>query len=231
MEKLIKQFYPEAEEGRKLTKTCMDRLQNEHGFEKEKTILGTSVCSDEIVRSATNFRDYLGVKNPFQLGGLAGFPFSGLTGFGAFASHIPDKGYAIIQFGPHIGFSKSDGIGRVNRIGRDAESSCCGALQATVQAFSSNQSEKNDPELDYQQWKIGEELGTEKSDITKNNNPLIKATDVMYGRIQSRIHRLLEKSSDNFKNTTVALVGGIIINTDFDLPDWFELREFTVHTF
>lgn len=231
MEKLIKKFYPKAEDGKELTENCMQRLLNEYNFDAAKTILGTSVCSDEIVRTATNFRDYLGIKNPFQLGGLGGFPFTGLTGFGAFASHIPDKGFAIIQYGPHIGFSKKDGIGEVTRQGRSLETTCCGALRTLVNSFSEEQHNGRDRELDYQQWKLEEELRPENTEITEYEEPLVAATNVMFNKINARVQQLLKETSVHFEDCTVALVGGIIINTDFELPDWFELREFSVHSF
>ncbi|MEX0904619.1 MAG: hypothetical protein WD604_11040 [Balneolaceae bacterium] len=231
MEKLIKSFYPEAEDGNILTERCMKQLLNEYGFDKEKTILGTSVCSDEIVRTATNFRDWLGIKNPFQLGGLGGFPFTGVTGFSAFASHIPDKGFAIIQYGPHIGFSKKDEIGLVTRPGQSLESTCCGALRALVNSFSGTKADGRDRELDYQQWKLEEELRSDSEIIKSHAEPLVAATNLMYNQINTRVKKLLQETSGNFENCTVALVGGIIINTDFELPDWFELREFSVHSF
>ena len=231
MEKLIKRFYPEAEDGTVLTEKCMQRLLNEYNFDSERTILGTSVCSDEIVRTATNFRDHLGVKNPFQLGGLGGYPFTGLTGFGAFASHIPDKGFAIIQYGPHIGFSKKDGIGEVTRRGRSLETTCCGALRTLVNSFSDNPGNGRDRDLDYQQWKLEEELRQENAGITEHEEPLVAATNMMFNKINSRVQQLLKETTVQFEGCTVALVGGIIINTDFELPDWFELREFSVHSF
>jgi len=34
---------------------------------------------------------------PFKMGGLDGFPLTGLTGMGAFASHVPDEGALFIS--------------------------------------------------------------------------------------------------------------------------------------
>lgn len=55
------------------------------------------------------------------MGGLSGFPFC------AFASHIPEKGTALIVFGPHIGVDENGIIGQVNRRGHSYSSSCCGS--------------------------------------------------------------------------------------------------------
>lgn len=209
----------------------MNALLNEHGFDSDKTILATSVCSDEVVHSDTFFYEYLPVKFPFRMGGLAGFPFSGLTGFGAFASHIPDNGFAIIHYGPHIGFSKYEQIGKVVRHGQAAESTCCGALQAFLNSLEDKTASTQDRELDYQQLKLVEKLTSRAGEINSHSEPLVAATDKMFDEIDGRIKQLLKESSDNFKGVKVALVGGIVINTDVKLPDWFELREFSVHSF
>lgn len=231
MEKIIKQFYPNAESGREVTKSCIEKLFNEYGFDPKKTILGTSVCSDEIVRSSTNFRDYLDHQNPFSLGGLGGFPFTGATGFGAFAAHIPDNGFAIIEYGPHIGVSKQGTVGNVQRMGQNLETTCCGALKACVSDIFDDKAGSRDSVLDYQQWMLEDQLIQESNKIKEHEEPLVEATEVMFNKIDKRIKRLLKATENSFKNTTVALVGGIIINTDFELPDWFDLREFSVKTY
>lgn len=227
----IKSFYPKAEKGDEYTSRTIKKLKDDHGFDIDKTILATSVCSDEIIRSATNFRDYVSLNSPFQLGGLAGFPFTGLTGFAAFASHVPDDGCAIFLYGPHIGISGSNELGKVIRTGQLLESTCCGALMGAVKSFESENESGPDPEFDYQQWKLTEQLKSEKEKILNSDNALISATDVMFGRISHRIKKILEKSEHLFDGNKVALMGGIIINTDFGQPDWFDERELEVFEF
>jgi hypothetical protein len=231
MEEVIKKIYPGSKEGWTMTRSCINDLQKNHGFDLENTILGTSVCSDEIVRTATNFRDYLGNESPFSLGGLGGFPFTGITGFIAFSGHIPDNGFAIIEYGPHIGVSKNGTVGSVRRIGQALETTCCGALKVTVNKLKDEGAVSADPELDYQQWKLETAVSENRDNVLKAENPLVAATDAMYSRIDQRIKHLLDETSEYFRNTTVALVGGIIINTDHGLNDWFDLREFSVHKF
>jgi hypothetical protein len=231
METIIKAFYPKAKEGQVVTKECMTELTDNHGFDTSKTIMATSVCSDEIIRSSTNFRDYLGIDTPFSLGGLAGFPFAGLTGLGAFCAHIPDNGFAILVYGPHIGFTKDGELGYVKRIGQQSSSTCCGALKATVSAIEESSAGNRDPELDYQQFKLEESLMRSGTEITGNDEPLFEATERMYSAIDERIKKLLDKGRDSINGCTIALVGGVIINTDHELPDWFDLRELSVHKF
>ncbi len=227
----IKSIYPKAEKVNGYTSRSIEMLKRDHDFDPKKTILATSVCSDEINRSATNFRDHESLNMPFQLGGLAGFPFTGLTGLGAFAAHVPDDGCAIILYGPHIGISGNNTLGKVVRTGQLLDTTCCGALVAAVNAFQSGEINEPDPEYDYQQRKLTEQLKSEKDSIMNNDYPLKSATDVMFDRISERIKLLLEKSKDRFRGNKVALMGGIIINTDYGVPDWFEEREFEVHEF
>ena len=58
----------------------------------ENTLFAQSVCPDEINHSnggiAEVFDNFFG--DSFYLGGLAGLPFTGLKGFTAFTSHIPE---------------------------------------------------------------------------------------------------------------------------------------------
>lgn len=228
MENFIRINYPDAEKGILFTDRMIGRLREEHQFDLSKTLLATSVCSDEIIRSATNFRDHLASSSPFQLGGLAGFPFSGITGIKAFASHIPDDGSAVILYGPHIGISKSGEVGLMKRVGQEKKSTCCGALRATLSHFSHTDSPDPDQELDYQLWKIQTELEPERGSILQHDEPLVAATELMFKRINDRLKRLLEVFEPDRKGRRIALIGGIVINTDHNLPDWFALRNFEI---
>ncbi len=224
MEQFIRKYYPKARDGEDFTRECIGNLVKDNEFDLSKTLLATSVCSDEIIRSATNFRDYLENGHPFTLGGLAGYPFSGITGFKAFASHIPDGGAAIILYGPHIGVSKDGTIGIVKRVGQGKSSSCCGALKASVRKLSMDQFPEADAELDYQMHSIDEGMKSNKGKILLHDEPLVAATNLMYEQIHERVHKLMNESEEAFSGHKVALIGGIIINTDAELSDWFEVR-------
>ena len=226
MKSVIKKYFPDAEQGEIYTKKSIQKLLD-NGFDLNKTLLATSVCSDEIIRSATNFRDYLANESPFQLGGLAGYPFTGITGFKAFASHIPDEGAAIIQFGPHIGVSKNGNVGTMFRHGQLLESTCCGALQASLNVLETEGKPKADKEFDYQQWTIESELIKRKEKILSSDQKLIHATEVMLEVIKERIYKIIEVSGV-FDGKKIALIGGIIINADHGSPDWFGEKVFDI---
>jgi hypothetical protein len=55
------------------------------------------------------------IKGPFNFGGLAGLPFTGITGLNAFAHHVPEEGTALLFVGPHIGYNEKEGWGKILR--------------------------------------------------------------------------------------------------------------------
>lgn len=76
------------------------------GYTPENTLFAQSICPDEVNHEEgdiTNlFTEYLG--EVFHMGGLAGIPFTGKVGFGAFSHHVPDgDGHCAILLAPHIG--------------------------------------------------------------------------------------------------------------------------------
>jgi len=67
----------------------IDATISENGFDRETTLVATSLCCDEVNRPLET--DLAGVfTNNFNMGGLAGFPFGGVVAFGAMSAHIPD---------------------------------------------------------------------------------------------------------------------------------------------
>lgn len=231
MDALINKNYPDAKKSETFARQTIGRLKSEHGFIPEKTILAASLCSDEVVEISSHFCNHLAVETPFILGGLAGFPFTGITGIGAFASHVPDDGFAIILYGPHIGIPDEGELGWVRRIGQKKTSACCGALVASLNAVENGKAGSGDKIMDYQQRYLELELDRDSGQNPNEKISLKSVTDLMYKRTDQRIKALLERRAEDFKNRSVALVGGIVLNTDFGLPDWFELREFSVHKF
>ena len=99
------------------------------GYNGENTLLATSLCCDELARQLED--DFNGIYgNNFNLGGLAGFPFAGRTGFGAMAAHIPDDGFCLIVYGPHVGVAADGTVGKVERSGIALVDTCCGSAVA-----------------------------------------------------------------------------------------------------
>ncbi len=84
------------------------------GFKASNTLYCNSSCLDEINRDPEEditqiFQFRWG--EIFPLGGLAGLPFTGRTGWNAFSSHCPKDGNIILLFAPHVGVDNEGKVG------------------------------------------------------------------------------------------------------------------------
>jgi Limiting CO2-inducible proteins B/C beta carbonyic anhydrases len=193
-------------------------------LEPMQIMLADSVCSDDVnsIQYPARAHEFLG---PFKMGGLDGFPFTGLTGMGAFASHVPDEGAVFIYYGPHIGITKTGIIGEIHRFGQSKNSGCCGAAKGALNKLLNNQIKKeNITEMDYQMNIIEQILLAEKERITTAALPLKEATEVIYEAIDKRINELVGATKYNCKY--VILMGAILINSDSDMGSYTSTKRF-----
>jgi hypothetical protein len=161
------------------------------------------------------------------MGGLDGFPFTGLTGMGAFASHVPDEGAVFIYYGPHIGITKKGVIGEIHRVGQSKNSGCCGAAKGALGKLMNDQIiEGNVTDIDFQMNTIEQILLKQKDRILNAKVPLYEATEVIYEAIDRRIHELVEKTTYHCKY--VILFGAILINSDSDMGSYTTARRFEI---
>jgi hypothetical protein len=207
----IQGFYPTALYFDTAAEELLEYLRN-IPINPDDVMTANSICSDDI--NAMQFpitnSDLLG---PFYLGGLDGFPFTGLTGVRAFAHHMPKEGALLIYYGPHIGITEQGEIGKVLRTGQDHASNCCGAAQA---ALAKIDDPLNPNELDYQQDTIVQLFQKNKRRIQSKPKHLQiqEATDVMFEAIQERIQLLIIQSPRDFNGKHLILIGTIFINVD-----------------
>jgi hypothetical protein len=223
---IIHKWYPKAITTIDSVNKIIDFVEYELDLEPKQIMLADSVCSDDVnsIQYPVRTQEFLG---PFKMGGLDGFPFTGLTGMGAFASHVPDEGAVFIYYGPHIGITKDGTIGEIHRIGQSKNSGCCGAAKGALGKLMNNQiNAGNITELDYQMNTIEQILFNEKERVLNAKTPLFEATEVMYEAIDKRINELVDMTIYNCKY--VILVGAILINSDSDMGSFTELRRFDV---
>lgn len=223
---IIHKWYPKAITTIDSVNKIIDFVEYDLDLEPKQVMLADSVCSDDVnsIQYPARAQEFLG---PFKMGGLDGFPFTGLTGMGAFASHVPDDGAVFIYYGPHIGVTKDGTIGEIHRFGQSKNSSCCGAAKGALSKLINNQIEAgNITELDYQMNTIEQILFQEKERVLSFQAPLFEATEVIYEAIDKRINELVEKTTYNCK--FLILVGAILINSDSDMGSFTELRRFDV---
>jgi len=206
----------------------------QRGFTQSNTLLAHATCPDEI--NSNNPCDDLVVllrrrwKGAFPLGGLAGLPFVGETGWGAFEAHVPDDGKIFLFFGPHVGVSSSGVVGEVDRRGQCGDSSACGAALAALGACNAGAPIRDDP-YDYQQSYITRRVAERKHEINAAVSPVTSLTHVMYDIQMEFLKKMI--SAHRAKTTKfheIAVLGGIQINTGEIEPDLFLPLMFEVHT-
>jgi hypothetical protein len=169
-------------------------------------------------------QEFLG---PFKMGGLDGFPFTGLTGMQAMASHIPDNGAALIIYGPHIGITKTGTIGEINRIGQSQNTGCCGAANSALQKLVGKDIRQgNITDIDYQMNTLEQILLQHQENILAAKTPLFEATEVIYAAIDKQINELVDRT--DFHCRFVLLVGGVLINSDTDMGSFISISRFDI---
>lgn len=223
---IIHQWYPRAITTIDSVNRIIDFVEYDLDLEPKQIMHADSICSDDVnsIQYPVRTQEFLG---PFKMGGLDGFPFTGLTGMGAFASHVPDDGAVFIYYGPHIGITKDGTIGEIHRLGQSKNSGCCGAAKGALGKLMNNQiSSGTITELDYQMNTIEQILYKEKERVLKASSPLYEATEVIYEAIDKRINELVEQT--NYHCKFVILVGAILINSDSDMGSFTEVRRFDV---
>lgn len=223
---IIHQWYPKAITTIDGVNKIIDFVEFDLDLEPKQVMLADSICSDDVnsIQYPARTQEFLG---PFKMGGLDGFPFTGLTGMGAFASHVPDEGAVFIYYGPHIGVTKDGTIGEIQRFGQHKNSGCCGAAKGALAKLANNQIiPGNITEIDYQMNRIEQMLYEEKDRVLNAQTPLFEATEVIYEAIDKRINELVDKTKYNCKY--VILAGAILINSDTDMGSFTQIRRFDV---
>jgi hypothetical protein len=223
---LVRRFYPRAVTTGDSVSALFDLLEERFDLEPHQIMLADSICSDDVntIEYPAAAYEMLG---PFKMGGLDGFPFTGLTGMAAFAGHVPDDGAVFVFYAPHIGISKAGVVGELLRVGQAKPSGCCGAAKgALAKLMAGTIVPGHVTELDYQINTIEQLLLAERARILGAADPLREATEVIYEAIHSRIQTLVDATS--YRCRYVFLVGAILINGDHDVGSFAEPRHVQV---
>ncbi|MEL6633929.1 MAG: hypothetical protein AAFQ83_20850 [Bacteroidota bacterium] len=223
---VVKSHFPNAKDAKDTSIHFLGKMQLEHEIDISKVLMATSVCSDDINVPSTTFFNVL--FGPFIMGGLGGIPFSGQTGMTAFAHHIPDEGSAFIFYGPHIGITLDGELGKMYRPRQEDTGNSCGALMLALSRLQDGNYRPVLNEDDYQQMKLEESLLPYRDEIVNSDNPQKAITEATFKIIDKKIHEYIKTCKDEFHGDRVTLLGGIIINTDYGLDDYFDTRNFEV---
>jgi len=228
-EELVQSKFPGAMTNKEfVTKTC-DALRSK-GFNGANTLLATSLCCDELARQLED--DFNGIYgNNFNLGGLAGFPFAGNTGFGAMSGHIPDDGYCLIVYGPHVGITEDGTVGKVERSGIDLVDGCCGSALA-ASAYVDSVTNGFAPTIniqtftDFQQNAVRELIlphGKRLADA--GDKRMVELPYCLYDSQEMLLKEIITAGSTGIKRG-IAVLGGVQINTGPNTPDYFVPLQF-----
>ena len=223
---LVKSHFPNAMDAKDTSIHFLGKMQLEYKIDISKVLMATSVCSDDINVPSTTFFNVL--FGPFIMGGLGGIPFSGQTGMTAFAHHIPDEGSAFIFYGPHIGVTLDGELGKMYRPRQEETGNSCGALMLALSRLKDAKYKPVINDDDYQQMKLEESLLPYREDILSSDNPEIAITEATFEIINKKVYEYIKACKDEFHVDRVTLLGGIIINTDYGLDDYFDTRNFEV---
>lgn len=225
---IVKSNFPGAMKDCDLVKKLHSILSLKYGMTKENTLLATSLCADELARVLEDDLEESYGHN-FNLGGLAGFPFAGNTGFGAMSAHIPDGGFCLLVHAPHVGITQDGIVGKVERRGIELVDSCCGsgiaasnylrgithggmAVTTKLQEFS-----------DFQQGAVQELIlphGKRLAEAEENGKRMTELPYALYDSQELLMRDIINKGKGGIKSG-LALLGGIQINTSPDTEDYF----------
>lgn len=236
---MVKEAFPRAVTNAELVDKVTSALK-EYGY-GETTLFATSLCCDEVNRTLEkDFNAHYGLNAGlnFQMGGLAGMPFGGVTSFGAMAHHIPDGGSCLVCFAPHVGLDHNGKVGSVNRRGRAAPGACCGSACAAaghVGCVHRGEAQAVDPAVfsdpvESQQAMVGQLLLPYGAALEKSPEPMVDLPLSLYEIQKKMMDDIVSKGCQEVAGEgKIALLGGVQINTpeeetDYFLPLNFEIR-------
>jgi len=223
----VRKFYPNAIRSAWFLQSFIWFAKYALGKTEEQIAFLSSICSDDL--NSVELPD-TAMIGPFTLGGLDGYPFVGKTGIGAFSHHVPEHGVAMMFFGPHIGITDREQVGKVLRPGQQRPSDCCGAAQKALAALEAGlitpkRIEEYDRD-DYQQESLEQIILPHASEILgagSKGDPrrIMVLTDVVYRATLDSMKTLL--STVKCEEPAFAF-GGILINEDGGVRSDIDLR-------
>jgi len=226
----VRKFFPGATNSKDIL-TQLDATLKRLDVTGENTLYAQSVCPDEINHEEGDITDILAsyMGEVFHLGGLAGLPFTGRTGFAAFSHHVPDGGNLFILMAPHIGISDSHQLGMYSRVGQERDGTACGAAVGALKAACSLDSPLTLESLggcfeDYQMNFIISEVQKRKDEICKEPEGNPRQAALIHA-----VYDVSKKFLDNIVSTEFGdrqgklfLLCGVQINMPKPMEDFFQ---------
>lgn len=227
MQKIISQYFDQFTTMSEASYNAVLEIAEREGIEMNRIIVATSFCFDELNHQQAKMNLH-SPQGTFIMGGLAGYPFVGDIGLTAFADHIPDGGAALFIFGSHIGISRTGEVGKIKRVGQHRHTNTCGALMMVQNHVLSTTIHQIDP-ADYSEFQpefLALRLLPMAEEIRKAKFPILKTTHLVYDEIENEILKLIINHPTMQSDFPVYILGGIVINTDETLPNYFSQKVF-----
>lgn len=187
----------------------VNQILGRYGSTPENTLYAQSVCPDEVNHQSLDITTVLqkGLGEVFHLGGLAGLPFTGKTGFKAFSEHIPDDGNLFIFFSAHTGISDEFEFGKYSRLGQTEATHCCGAACGALTFCTTNPdalrglgptfsgtfpgSDPDDFQMDFIKFELSKKMHIINTHTEENARQVETSRQISY-IIQERLHRMID---------------------------------------
>lgn len=226
---LIEEHFPGAMTGADILAKVAPVIEK-YGLTDDNTLFAQSCCPDEINHEDGDtpdlFAKHLG--EVFHMGGLAGIPFTGKTGFAAFSHHVPEEGHAFILMAPHIGLSESNKLGKYSRPGQSDEGGACGAVVGALNHCMCNKPLPDFAEAgdDAQMCYIIHQINKNKKRILAEKEKSENAMQAMAVRVAHDVGRdmLARICTMDFgdDNTQLMVLTGIQINMPKPFDGFFQ---------
>ena len=237
----VRGLYPSASLVETWGTYTVNYIKQKSGLDSNQVLYALGICADDVDAFTVNgnlgqypvaMNSFLG---PFMAGGLAGYPFVGSVGFGAFASHITDTGSLFISCTPHIGVTFDGQAGYQYRKGQTAISSNCGAVHGAVGLVISD---PNPPDItqipydneNYELWKLADIIYPYSESFSGSTNQnVMAATAIIRDAGWSYIYSNSGSFSSSLAGRTMFAIGGTFINTDYGYQAYVEINQFQAY--
>jgi hypothetical protein len=163
----------------------------------------------------------------FNLGGIAGIPFVGKTGFTAFSHHVPDDGNLFVLYAPHVGMSPQGEVGKMLRDGQNKLTTNCGAAIAAYEEILKKGSKAvtDSGESSYDMMTHLLRALRDARNLQKKPNPMASLARKMFEIADKNMRDI---TNHGYGSGWLALLGGIQINLSSPLSSVFLPMKFTI---
>jgi len=234
----IRGLYPSASLVETWGEYTVNYIKQKSGYPSNDVLHALSICSDDVdaFTSTGNLGQYplsmQSLLGPFMAGGLAGYPFVGSIGFGAFASHITDTGTLFVTCNPHIGVTFDGNAGYQFRKGQAVSSSNCGAVHGAVGLVIAD---PNLPDItqapydneNYELWKLADIIYPSSASFSGSvSQNVMAATDLIREAGWNYVYNNSGSFASALANRTMFAMSGIFINADYPFQAYIDVTYF-----